>query len=140
MSRKLRETAQGLTYHCFTKYHGGQNIVKIGRGRKLFLETVQMCRAKYEFELISAEVLSNQIHLIIRTVPGGKNISFIMQYIKSRIAEKYNRSMGTTGVFWNERFKSTVIENTIDPEQYLNRLLWNISIETNKKYGTRRSV
>lgn len=140
MPKKLRETGQGLTHHCYTKCHGGQNFLQGESGRNLFHETVQMCRAKYEFELIAADIVYNQIHVVIKTIPGGGNISLIMQYIKSRIAEKYNRSMGTTGAFWNDRFKSTVIETTVNPGLYLHCLLWNMQINTQKKSGIGSAV
>ncbi|PKL17914.1 MAG: hypothetical protein CVV49_08660 [Spirochaetae bacterium HGW-Spirochaetae-5] len=130
MAKKLRETGQGLTHHCVTTCHGGRNLLFGEDGRKLLMESIQTCRSKYDFELIAAEIASGQIHLVIKTVPGGKSISFIMQYIKSGIAAKYNRTMGTIGPFWNGRFKSTVIETTGNPEQYLHNLLCNLQMKT----------
>jgi hypothetical protein len=56
-----------------------------------------------------------------------------MQYIKARIAEKYNRATGQTGAFWNERFQSKVIEEEENPEQYLFRLLWYIGYNPVRK-------
>jgi putative transposase len=140
MPKKLRETGQGLTHHCFTKCHGGQNLLQEESGKMLFLESVRKCRSKYEFELIAAEIVSSHIHLVIKTVPGGKSISFIMQYIQSGIAAKYNRSMGTIGPFWNGRFKSTVIETTANPEQYLHNLLCNLQMKTQGESGFRIAV
>ncbi len=140
MAKKLRETGQGLTHHCIATCHGGRNLLYGENGRKLFTESVQMCRSKYEFELVAAEIVSGQIHLVIKTLPGGKSISFIMQYIKSGIAAKYNRSMGTIGPFWNGRFKSTVIETANNPEQYLHSLLWNLQMKTQEESGIKIAV
>jgi hypothetical protein len=56
-----------------------------------------------------------------------------MQYIKARIAEKYNRAMGRTGSFWNERFGSSVIEEAEKPEEYLLWLLWYIGYNPVRK-------
>ena len=56
-----------------------------------------------------------------------------MQYIKSRIAEKYNRATGETGAFWNERFGSTIIEESDNPEDYLLWLLWYIGYNPVRK-------
>jgi REP element-mobilizing transposase RayT len=80
-----------------------------------------MCQEEYVFELIAAEIVANHIHLIIRICEDKETISHIMQYIKARIAEKYNRAMNKTGAFWNERFGSTVIEEADNPEGYLYR-------------------
>jgi hypothetical protein len=56
-----------------------------------------------------------------------------MQFIKARIAEKYNRAMGRTGPFWNERFGSQVVEEADNPEQYLLWLLWYIGYNPVRK-------
>ena len=92
-----------------------------------------MSQNKYEFELISAEPVGNHIHLIIKTLQNEETISQIMQYIKARIAEKYNRATGETGAFWNERFGSTIIEEADNPEDYLLWLLWYIGYNPVRK-------
>ena len=92
-----------------------------------------MCQEKYDFELIAAEIVANHIHLVIQTCEEKETISRIMQYIKARIAEKYNKAMGTTGAFWNERFGSSVIEEADNPEEYLLWLLWYIGYNPVRK-------
>lgn len=92
-----------------------------------------MCQKKYSFDLVAAEIVSNHIHLVIKTVEDEESISRIMQYIKARISEKYNRSRSECGPFWNERFGSTIIEESEDPEQYLLWLLWYIGYNPVRK-------
>lgn len=92
-----------------------------------------MCHVKYDFELVAAEPVGNHIHLVIRTLENRETISLIMQYIKARIAEKYNRRTGETGPFWNERYGCTIIEHSDDPEQYLLNLLWYIGFNPVRK-------
>ena len=92
-----------------------------------------MCQTKYEFKLIAAEPVGNHIHLVIKTVEDRETISRIMQYIKARIAEKYNRATGETGAFWNERFGSAIVEKSEDPENYLLWLLWYIGYNPVRK-------
>jgi REP element-mobilizing transposase RayT len=133
MPRKLRNTAQGSTHHCFTRCHGKKNKLKGKYGKKYFVESVKMCQEKYDFELVAAEIVANHIHLVIKTIKGKESVSVIMQFIKSRIAEKYNAAMNETGAFWNERFGSTIIEETDNPENYLMRLLWYISYNPVRK-------
>jgi REP element-mobilizing transposase RayT len=101
--------------------------------RQYFIEAIKMCQEKYDFELIAAEPVGNHIHLVIRTLLDKETVSQIMQYIKARIAEKYNQSTGTTGAFWNERFRSKVIEEEENPEQYLLWLLWYIGYNPVRK-------
>jgi len=133
MSKPLREVLQGVTYHCFTRCHGKKNLFHSSYVRKYLIDAIVMCQEKYKFELIAAEPVGNHIHLIIETIENRETISSIMQYIKARIAEKYNRSTGETGAFWNERFGSTIIEKSEDPEQYLLWLLWYIGYNPVRK-------
>jgi len=133
MPRPLRKIGQGLTHHCFTRCHGRKNLLQGRYGKKYFVEAVLMCQEKYEFELVAAEIVSNHIHLVIKTLADKETISRIMQFIKARIAEKYNRAMGITGAFWNERFGSTIIEEADDPEQYFFWLLWYIGYNPVRK-------
>jgi len=133
MTRPLRNIAQGFTHHVYSRCHGKRNLLLGKYGKKYFIESVRECQEKYDFELIAAEIVANHIHLIIKTNLDKQTISRIMQYIKARIAEKYNRAMGTTGSFWNERFGSSVIEEAKNPEDYLLWLLWYIGYNPVRK-------
>lgn len=133
MPRPLRKIIQGATYHCYTRCHGRRDLLKSAYGRRYFIEAVRMCQEKYNFDLIAAETVSNHIHLIIKTVENEETISRIMQYIKARIAEKYNRGRGDTGPFWNERYGATIIEESDNPEDYLLWLLWYIGYNPVRK-------
>ena len=133
MPRPMRKIIQGVTYHCYTRCHGKRDLLRSSYGRRFFIEAVNMCQEKYRFDLVAAEIVSNHIHLVIKTVEDEETISRIMQYIKARIGEKYNRSRGESGPFWNERFGSTIIEESDDPEQYLLWLLWYIGYNPVRK-------
>jgi len=116
--RPLWKIGQGLTHHCLTRCHGKKNLLQGKYGKQYFIESVRMCQEKYEIELVAAEIVSNHIHLVIKTLADKEIISVIMQFIKARIAEKYNRAMKTTGAFWNERFVSTIIEESENPVNF----------------------
>ncbi|OHD64798.1 MAG: hypothetical protein A2176_10770 [Spirochaetes bacterium RBG_13_51_14] len=133
MPRPLRNIAQGLTHHTYSRCHGKRNLLLGKYGKEYFIESIRECQEKYDFELIAAEIVANHIHLIIKTNVDKHPISRIMQYIKARIAEKYNRAMGETGAFWNERFGSNVIEEAENPQQYLLWLLWYIGYNPVRK-------
>lgn len=133
MPRPLRNIAQGLTHHTYSRCHGKRNLLLGKYGKKYFIEAINMCKEKYDFELIAAEIVANHIHLIIKTCVNKETISRIMQYIKARIAEKYNRATGGTGSFWNERFGSSIIEEAENPQGYLLWLLWYIGYNPVRK-------
>ncbi len=137
MPRQLRKIAQGCTHHVYTRCHGKRNLLMGRYGKQYFIEAIQECQEKYDFELVAAEIVANHIHLIIKTTLEKETISRIMQYIKARIAEKYNRAMNQTGAFWNERFGSKVIAEADNPEGYLLWLLWYIGYNPVRKGLTR---
>ena len=133
MPRPPRTILQGVTYHCYTRCHGKRNLLSRNNVKKFLVDAINMCHERYEFELIAAEPVDNHIHLVIHTLENQESISRIMQYIKARIAEKYNRSRGETGAFWNERYGCTIIEHADDPENYLLNLLWYIGFNPVRK-------
>ncbi|MEW6525826.1 MAG: transposase, partial [Spirochaetota bacterium] len=92
--------------------------------KALFEYCIMLAQAKYPFELINYQIMDNHIHLLIRTVEGGATISRIVQYIKSRFAQRFNTMMQRTGPVWNERFKDSIVEFADNPRIYLLNLLW----------------
>jgi putative transposase len=133
MPRPLRNIAQGLTHHVYSRCHDKRNLLLGRYGKIYFTESIKECQGKYEFDLVAAEIVANHIHLVIKTNEDRETISRIMQYIKARIAEKYNRAMNRTGSFWNERFGSSVIEEAEKPQEYLLWLLWYIGYNPVRK-------
>ena len=133
MPRPLRNIAQGYTHHVYSRCHGKKNRLLGSYGKRYFIEAIKECQEIYDFELCAAEIVANHMHLIIKTTLDKQTISRIVQYIKARIAEKYNRATGQTGAFWNERFGSEVIEEAENPEQYLLWLLWYIGYNPVRK-------
>jgi len=133
MSRKPRNISQGNTHHCWSRCHGKKDLMRSSHVRRYFIEAIKMAQEKYDFDLIAAEPVGNHIHILIQTMLDKETVSQIMQYIKARVAEKYNRATGSTGAFWNERFGSSVIEEAEDPEQYLLWLLWYIGYNPVRK-------
>jgi REP element-mobilizing transposase RayT len=92
--------------------------------KDMFLSVIEAAQAKYKFELCHHVIMHNHIHLMIKTLEGEAQISRIMQYIKARFAERFNKFTGRIGPFWNERYKSKIIEDSSDPVLYFNYLLW----------------
>jgi REP element-mobilizing transposase RayT len=98
-----------------------------------FVEILRRAKEKYRFKLIAYCIMDNHIHLVIGTVEGGVPISRIVQYIKARFAELYNKVTGRTGPFWNERYKDSIVEFTKDGFHYLLWLLWYLAYNPVRK-------
>ena len=104
--------------------------------KQVFLEVLAQTQKKYRFELNAYQIMDNHIHLVIRTLPGGESISKIVQYIKSRFSEKYNKLTGRIGPFWNERYHDTIIEHAENPHYYLLWLLWYLAFNPIRSKAT----
>lgn len=133
MPKPLRKIVQGATYHCFSRCQGLNKLLLNKYAKTAFIEAVKMCQDYYEFELSAAEMVDNHTHLAIKTLENGGTIDRIMQYIKARTAEKFNRATGRKGPFWNERYKCTIIEESEYPQEYLYKLLWYVGYNPVKK-------
>jgi len=118
MARKPQIWLPEVTYHCYSRCIELRNLLTEIWVKDMAVEVLNITLEKYNFQLIQIEFVDNHFHFTIRTLEGGENISRIMQYIKARIAENYNRKMNRTGPFWNERFKCKIIEHAKNPVTY----------------------
>jgi len=133
MARKPRITTRGITQHVFSRCIEKRTLLNNPLFSDLLVEVIHQTQLKYNFELIAYQIMDNHFHFIIRTLPGCASISRIMQYIKARFAERYNRITNRTGPFWNERFKDMIIESTDNPKHYLLWLLWYLAFNPIRK-------
>ncbi|MCL1864636.1 MAG: transposase [Spirochaetes bacterium] len=133
MPRPLRKIQPESTYHCFSRCQGLNQLLENKIAKKCFIKAIEMCQRKYMFELNAVEIVSNHFHLMIRTLLGKESISLIMQYIKARTAEMYNKETGRVGPFWNERFGCTIIEEADNPIGYSLHAFWYIAMNPVKK-------
>lgn len=127
MPRPLRRHIPGATYTTSSRCIAWSSLMIEEDVRRHFLEIVRQARNKYGFELTFYQVMPTHFHLIIRTPKGGATISRILQFIKSRFAEWFNKCNGRIGPFWNERFRSTIVNKQDDPSAYLLSLFWHLA-------------
>ena len=133
MPRRLRICLPDVTYHVYSRCIQWKDLMREDYCKELFLEVLKMTQEKYDFELNFYEIMNNHFHLIIRTVKGGASISRIMQYIKSRFTQRFNKLTGRIGPFWNERFRDIIVEMQDDPFNYLLWLLWYLAFNPIRK-------
>jgi putative transposase len=133
MARPKRICLPNLTYHVSSRCIELRNMLAHDYFKELLIDVMKLALDKYDFEIISYQIMDNHFHFIIRTVDDLATISKIMQYIKSRFAVKYNKLMKRKGPFWNERFKDEIINYCEDPTLYLNRLLWKLAYDPVRK-------
>lgn len=133
MARQLRVIKQNVTYHCYSRCIENREILKSDFVKEIILQSIKKALLIYNFELSYIEFADNHIHIIIKTLNNEASISRIMQYIKARITELYNKSENRTGTFWNERFKSEIIEDSYHPQEKFISLIWYLSYHAVRK-------
>ncbi len=101
--------------------------------KDIMVEILRIALKKYDFEYNDFTIVDNHFHIIITTHNEEHSISRIMQFIKSRFAQHYNKIMNRSGPFWNERFYSTVVEHSDDPEFYFDTLIVYIAYNAVRK-------
>ncbi len=119
MARPLRTIIPGITYHVYSRCIEKKALLFSNKAAYLMEQVLVDTLEKYNFELISYQIMDNHFHFIIRTIKDEASISRIMQYIKARFAERYNKLHNRTGPFWNERFRDQVLEFSDNPLMYL---------------------
>lgn len=124
MSNPPRRCKPGYTYHVMSRCIELKPLMRSDFIKDLTLDVLKRTQEKYEFKYIAYITMDNHFHFLIQTVEEGPNISRIMQYIKARVAEGYNRAMNRTGPFWNERFKDVIVEEQENPILYIFKLIW----------------
>jgi putative transposase len=122
MSNKIRRCEPNLTYHTYSRCADKLTLMKQARMKELMLKVIKMAQSKYDFELMSYAIMDNHFHFMIRTIEGGAPISSIMQFIKAQYALKFNKLMGRSGPFWNERYGDTIIEEQESPAEAFNEI------------------
>ena len=119
MGYPLRDYSENITHHVISRCVEKKFLLKQGIIKKIFLLVINKAQKKYNFELNYYIIMDNHFHLIIKIIEGGDSLDRIMQYIKSNFARIYNKRCNRTGPFWNERYKTKIIEKADDPKQYL---------------------
>lgn len=133
MPRPLRVIKQNVTYHCYSRCLEKRELLYPDFVKEIALQAVRKARRRYHFNLSYIEFVDDHVHILIKTVSRGATISRIMQFIKARITEYYNRIQGRIGPFWNERFKSEIIEDYENPQQKFIKLIWYLSYNPVRK-------
>jgi len=133
MARKLRVQLPNVTYHIVSRCIEWKNYLQEDYFKACFVEILSRAKQKYHFKLIAYCIMDNHIHLVIHTTPDGAPISRIVQYIKARFAELYNRITQRRGPFWNERYKDSIIQYAKDAFHYLLWLLWYVAFNPVRK-------
>jgi len=106
MPRQKRLIINNACYHIITKGNQQQNVFKEPGDFETYLELLSKYKRQYKFKLYGWCLMNNHIHMVIES----DNLSKVMHCINLSYAQYFNFQYHSTGHFWQDRFKSFVIE------------------------------
>ena len=109
MPRGARLLVPSGIYHVLCRGNNRQTIFRDDRDRSKFMSLLGRYRSKYELELFHYSLMINHVHLIIHS-PREKALSRGMHGLDLTYAQFFRKKYGGIGHFWQDRFKSFLIE------------------------------
>ena len=105
-----RELQTHAVYHVISKAVKGEFIFADEATRRLLFSALQAVKQKFRFRLYNYCLMSNHIHLMIRPIGEvPKELSHIMQEVKSLFAMRYNKINDLQGAVWMNRYFSCIL-------------------------------
>lgn len=108
MGRDARLNYSGLVYHVVNRGNDRQVIFAEPEDYRHYLNTIQRYKKKYRFQLFAYCLMTNHVHLLIKTSESG-SISRIMQSITVAHTRRYNFKYRRCGHVWQGRFHSPIV-------------------------------
>jgi len=110
MPRKARFTIENGNYHILSRGNNRQIIFNKDADFQEYLKHLLFYKKKYGVKVYHYVLMSNHVHLILWS-PTGKFLSELMKCVNLRYAQYYRKVYGGIGHFWQDRFKSFLIED-----------------------------
>jgi len=112
MPRPIRLSAPNTVFHIYIRCNNSDFLLSSNSDFILLRNILAHYKAKFNFKLFAFCFMNSHIHLIIQT-PSDPNISIskIMHAILWKFALLYNKSHNRKGHFFNDRFKSPIIQS-----------------------------
>ena len=117
MGRKPRIEYYGAIYHIIQEGNNKKSILKDDKYKNYLLKTLSEAKEIYDFKLYAYVIMDNHYHFLIKTL--NIPISKIMHKINTRYAKYYNYKTKSTGIVFEDRYTSILVEN----ESYLLTLI-----------------
>jgi REP element-mobilizing transposase RayT len=107
----IMETPRNASiYHVISRCVEIRNGLLSQYAEDLLADVLKVTQKKYAFELIDYRIMCDLFHFEINIEAEGPSISRIMQHIKGRFAQRFNRLTNRTGPVWAARYKKVFFE------------------------------
>jgi len=77
---------------------------------EMLLQVIDEVRRETGFKLLAFVIMPDHMHLVL-ALAGQTICGRVMQLIKGRFANRYNRSAGQTGRLWQERYHERALRS-----------------------------
>lgn len=108
MPRIARIKFKNLIYHVISRGNNKMNIFHKRKDYEHYLKIVQKYQQKFTFWLYHFVLMPNHVHFLLKS---ESDISKVMHCINLCYAQYYKRNYQHIGHFWQDRFKSYIIED-----------------------------
>ena len=113
MSRPLRLEFPDALYHLTSRGDRREWIYEDDEDRQLWLQVLEECCERFDWQVLAYCLMSNHYHLLARTRLG--NLSQGMRHLNGVYTQRSNRRYGRSGHVFQGRFKAVLV----DEEAYL---------------------
>ena len=109
MGRQLRIVIPGQAYHVMSRGNERRNIFRQDGDYRKLLAIIKKAKSRYDFKLYAYTLMTNHYHLLIKIEKA--NLSDIMQEVNGAYSAYFNRKYKRKGYFFENRFKSVIVEH-----------------------------
>ena len=108
MARPLRVIQTAFPYHLVCRTNNRSFRFNQRQVTRIVFNALAETTEKYQLLVHHVVLMSNHYHILATATE--ENLHRAMQYLNSRIAVRYNRTVGRTGHLWGDRYKSCIID------------------------------
>lgn len=109
MGRKNRIQYYGAIYYINQRGKEGDRPFFKDEDKAYLLELINEAKENKDFKIFAYVIMDNCYYLLLQTL--NIPISNIMHYINFKYASYYNRKLKRTGAVFNQRYKSTLVQD-----------------------------
>ncbi len=110
MGRPLRLKAPQLTFHITSRTNGRKLFLKKKQDQKALCKILKRLLLKHAIIIYAFSPMTNHFHMLIR-IESEADLSQFMCEFKSHYSKYFNKKYHTSGHFWGDRFKSTIVQD-----------------------------
>lgn len=109
MARPPRVEVPGAVYHVTARGNERRALFRDDTDRSEYLDRIARCRQRFRFELLAYCLMTNHVHLAIRS--GPEPLSRIMGRLHSTYAGWFNRRHDRVGHLFQGRYKAFLVRD-----------------------------